>query len=304
MLSRRNVRVKVMQMLFTLSRDEELRYGDSLINYRKLIKESYELLLFSIYNLMEITEYAKEDEKKRKAKHLPNDYDKAFKAKLFNNPLITSLVKNHSLHTEFVQREFASKIDKDYCRKIYTEFSKEEAYKLFIQSKSDNKAYLEILLELFRFCRRNELFNEVMEDKYPVWLDDKSLIIGAVKKWLKALPSDDPEFFKAFYPDEETIKTFGEELLEYTHKEDDKLLTLVKPVLENWDHERVAIVDMILIKMALAELLSFKSIPANVTLNEYVEVSKQYSTAKSKDFINGILDKLTKSLEEQGLLQK
>lgn len=293
-----------MQMLFTLSRDEELRVGDAIINYRNSVKESYDLLLFCMYNLIAITKVSIEDEKKRKSKHLPLEYDKLFKAKLYKNPLIQSLVENTILQAEFRKLDLESKIDHDYCKKIYQEFAKDTKYKEYIKAKASNEDTLEILLELFRLCRRNELFNEVMEDKYSVWLDDKSLIIGAVKKWFKALPSDSNDQYKEFVPDPETVKDFGEMLLAYTHKNDEKLLERIKPTLENWDHERLAIVDMILLKMAIGELLNFSSIPAKVTLNEYVEVSKQYSTAKSKDFINGILDKITKKMIEDGEIDK
>lgn len=302
MLSRRNVRVKVMQMLFTLSRDEELKVGNAIINYRNSVKESYDLLLFSMYNIIAITKSAVADEKKRKGKHLPLEYDKLFTAKLYKNPIIQSIVSNTQLQNEFKKLKFDEKIDEDYCQKIYTEFSKEALYKEYVKAKTGNAETLEILLELFRVCRKNELFNEVMEDKFPVWLDDKSLIIGAIKKWLKALPSETEDQYKEFLPDSETVKDFGEMLLGYTHKNDTELLEVIKPTLENWDHERLAIVDMILLKMAIAELINFSSIPAKVTLNEYVEVSKQYSTAKSKDFINGILDKVIRQMIEEGKL--
>ena len=82
------------------------------------------------------------------------------------------------------------------------------------------------------------------------------------------------------------------------------LLEIIKPLLKNWDHERLALIDMILIKMAILELLEFKTIPTKVTINEYVEVSKAYSTPKSKDFINGILDKVLKELSDAGKIVK
>ena len=125
-----------------------------------------------------------------------------------------------------------------------------------------------------------------------------------MKKTLKELPEVEATHFKAYYPDDETCKEFGEVLLTDTHKKDEELLKVIKPALENWDHERLAVIDMILLKMALVEFLECVTIPTKVTLNEYVEVSKMYSTPKSKDFINGILDKLLKDLEEEGKINK
>ncbi len=161
-----------------------------------------------------------------------------------------------------------------------------------------------MLLELFRFCRRNELFNEIIEDHYANWEDDKSLIIGTIKKVLKALPSDDENFIMEHYPDKETTKEYGEFLLSRTLKEDDLLLKQIEPVLQNWDAERVAVLDMIMIKMALCEFMYCPTIPTKVTLNEYVELAKNYSTSKSKEFVNGILDRLLQDLISKGKIVK
>ncbi|NJN34227.1 MAG: transcription antitermination factor NusB, partial [Saprospiraceae bacterium] len=97
---------------------------------------------------------------------------------------------------------------------------------------------------------------------------------------------------------------FGEELLTKTYKNDEELLNEIEPMLKNWDAERVATLDMILMKMALAELLYFPTIPTKVTINEYVDLSKMYSTDKSKDFVNGIMDRLMKKLKEMGGIVK
>lgn len=304
MLSRRNVRVKIMQMLFTLNRDEDLSYEEALKKYRDSVRESFELFLFNIYNIAQITSLAVEDGKKRKTKHLPSDYDKAFTPKIYDNPLIQSIVTNESLTKDFEKRGFEDKIDKDYCKKIYFEFAKEEPYKAFIQSESGDKEVLDILLELFRFCRKSELFCETMEDNYNVWFDDKSLVVGTVKKYLKTLPCEDDNEYMSFYPERVAVADFGEKLFDYVQKNDKDLLEYISPTLENWDHERVAVVDMILLKMAVTELMNFPTIPPKVTLNEYVEVSKNYSTAKSKDFINGVLDKLLERLKKDGKISK
>ena len=148
------------------------------------------------------------------------------------------------------------------------------------------------------------MYNEVIGDAYLNWVDDKSLVIGAVKKVLKALPVEGVTFLDEYYPDDETIKEYGETLLNRTFKGDEALLGIIKPILTNWDHERLALIDMILLKMAACEMLEFPTIPAKVTLNEYVEVAKLYSTDKSKEFVNGVLDNLMKQLEDEGKLKK
>lgn len=302
MLSRRSVRVKVMQVLFALASDEELTFTQANKSYWNSVNKSFELLLFNLHVIMQISKIAVEDKEKRESKHLPNDFDKNFTAKLYLNPLMQSLFDNLQLKKKFEKMGFYGKVDKDYFRKLYKEFSSQKEYKKYVTNPDGN--HLTILLELYRFCRANDFFNEIMEDNFYNWKDDKSLIIGSFKKVLKSLPNGNPLFFEDYYPDDETIKEYGEILLKRTFEEDKMLLEIIKPLLKNWDHERLALIDMILIKMAILELIEFKTIPTKVTINEYVEVSKAYSTPKSKDFINGILDKVLKELSDAGKIVK
>ncbi|MCL4127407.1 UNVERIFIED_CONTAM: hypothetical protein GTU68_017567 [Idotea baltica] len=106
------------------------------------------------------------------------------------------------------------------------------------------------------------------------------------------------------YPSDETVNEFGFQLLEKTITGDETLLKYIQPTLNNWDSERLAIIDMILLKMATCELMGFPSIPTKVTINEYVDLAKHYSTAKSKEFINGVIDRIMKDFTESGLIQK
>ena len=129
-------------------------------------------------------------------------------------------------------------------------------------------------------------------------------MVGAIKKTLKALPVTSEEFYQNYQPSDEAVKEFGELLLHKVYHEDSDLLELIEPTLKNWDADRVAAIDMILLKMALCELMNFPTIPTKVTLNEFVEIAKLYSTEKSKDFINGILDRLMKKLNKDGKINK
>jgi transcription antitermination protein NusB len=304
MLSRRNVRVKVMQVLYALAKDESFDPKNLSKEYWKRIDSSFELLLFSIYNIIEIAKIAVEDGEKRKNKHLPTEIDKVFSAKLWQNNMIQTLVESKAVAKKFENYYFGSKVDKDHYKTIYYDFCKEEAYTSFLVNETTKDENLETLLELYRFCRRNELFNEIIEDQFANWEDDKSLIIGSIKKILKGLPSDNPNFIMDHYPDDETCKEYGELLLTRTFSDDSALMELIKPVLENWDAERVATLDLIMIKMAICEFIYCPSIPTKVTLNEYVELAKTYSTSKSKEFVNGVLDKLGQNLAAEGKIKK
>jgi N utilization substance protein B len=265
------------------------------------VEDAYELYLLNFYALLRIVRWAEKDEEKRHGKHLPSDYDKQFTSKIYTNEAVQSAIKNDVLQKKFEKLSFPIKIDEDMTERIYKEFAKTDPYKEYITD--ENGDHTEILLELYRFCRQNELFNEAMEDAYSCWVDDKSLVVGAVKKSLKALPAEGA-FFRENLPQDETVSEFGEHLLRKCMKEDEALIKIIEPTLENWDKERVATIDLILLKMAVCEFLYFETIPMKVTLNEYLEIAKNYSTEKSKDFINGILDRLMKELTEGGQINK
>lgn len=304
MLSRRNVRIKVMQMLYSMSRDSLLDLNGVLRRYNAYIDKSFELYLFNLLMLIKVAQYARTDQSRKQAKLLPTEADLAFTPKLGDNPLIESLVENQSLTRLFRRYKLEGRLDKDTIRRFYFDFAKTAEYQAFLEQEDSSKQdYRDMLLKLFKHNINNEAYQEYLDDNYSSWTDDKSLIIGAMKKTIKALPAD-PDFYKDYEPSDETVKEFGETLLTQVIRQDEELLAIIEPTLRNWDADRVAVIDMVLLKMALTELMNFPTIPTKVTLNEFVEISKIYSTEKSKDFINGILDRLLKQLENDGKIQK
>jgi len=304
MLSRRSVRIKVMQLLYMLNRDEQLGFPDVVKAYNDGIWQTYELYIFHLFVMLKVAEQAEKDAVTRAAKLLPSDEDKNFQPRLYTNACMKSLAN----HTEFLKivakYKGNSNLDEDYLRKLYQAFdaTPECAAYLALQEPTDDD-HRKILLELYRFLCAHDLFQEITEDRYSNWQDDESLVVGAIKKTVKAMPLSG-SFYQEFEPSDETVREFGEQLLRKTCQEDQELFTLIDPTLKNWDAERVAVLDMIMLKMALCELLFFPTIPTKVTLNEYVELSKTYSTDKSKEFINGILDRLMKKLVKEERIQK
>ena len=291
-------------MLYALNRDQELGLQQLVRRYNESINHSFELYLYTLAFLVRIAECALEDAHRRAAKLLPSDEDKFFTPKLFDNELIRCIRNNENLKRLFKQFQFEQNIDPDISRNIYTEFAKSDEYKDYVrQVKTSTEEHIKMMLDLFKFCLSQEIFTDTLDDHYPNWEDDESLTIGAVKKTIKALPTH-TDFFNEFIPDEEATREFGENLLVKVIQEDKLLLDEIEPTLKNWDADRVAVIDMILLKMALSELIHFPTIPTKVTLNEFVEISKLYSTEKSKDFINGILDRLMKKLSKEGKIVK
>ncbi len=304
MLSRRNVRIKVMQTLYALSRDEKMGFDGAMRHYRENVRRSFELYLFNLLQFIHVAEYAKVDAEKRHAKLLPSDEDRQFSAKLAENELIRSLTENEELKRLYRAYQFDEGSDDDRVRQIYVGFAKSDEYRDYVLGKDDDpENHQKMLLTLYKHCLGDEMFTDLMEDNFPLWVDDESLIVGAIKKTIKALPAAGA-FFESYRPSAETTVEFGEKLLQAVMNEDSDLLEIIEPTLKNWDVDRVAVIDMILLKMALTELVTFPTIPTKVTLNEFVEISKLYSTEKSKDFINGILDRLMKKLHKEGRIKK
>ena len=304
MLSRRNIRIKIMQLLYAKSRNADLEKKDLLKQYKENVNTAFDLYIFNLGLTCKVAEFSIQDFDMRTSKLLPSTADKKFKPNLATNHLFKSLKSTDLLENELQRIDFEKNVDNEDIHSIYKEFLKNDVYISYIKneelSDEDHKA---VLLALFKHCINNVLYIETLDDHFLNWVDDKSLVVGAMKKTLKACPVSE-DFMSDYRPGGETITEFGEVLLNKILDDDEELHNIIEPNLKNWDADRVAIIDMILIKMAIAELLIFPSIPTKVTLNEFVEISKMYSTDKSKDFINGILDRLMKKLSQEGKIAK
>lgn len=293
-----------MQLLYSLDRDPGVSHMDLLRRYDQAVDLAYESLLFNLFIILEITHHAVSDRDARHSKLRPGPDDPIWNAKLYENELIQSLVRNKTLRTYFDKRSFGARLDQELLMKIYNTFSKTAEYKTYVLEEVDNARHREFLLDIYRDLRKNEIFEEMVDDQYSFWQEDKSLVIGALKKIIKQLPESNERFFEEYLPDNDTVIDFGRKLIEVTMEQAPELEKLIEPTLKNWDMERLAVLDVIIIKMALVEFLYFPTIPTKVTLDEYVDISKEYSTPKSKDFVNGILDKLMKTMLEEGKIKK
>lgn len=287
-----------------MSNDNDLKTSEILKLYNSKIQQSYKLYLFNLATTGAVSNFAKKDKENRVAKLLPTDADVNFLPKLALNESAASINEHAGFGRELTINEIDIDLDESTIKSVYMDFTKTKEYKEY-QDNSETKPEDDkvALLALYKFCLGNELFEDVVDDRYSNWEDDKSLVVGAIKRTIKALPLEE-KIYEQFRPNHETTQEFGAVLLETVINKNKDLLDIITPNLKNWDADRVAIIDMILLKMAIAELLNFPSIPTKVTLNEYVEIAKLYSTDKSKDFINGILDRLMKKLEQDGLISK
>ena len=293
-----------MQLLYAKSRDSQVTLSDLLRRYENYGKRTLELYLLNFHQLIEVAHYSVKDEVNRKAKHVPTDEDKRFDAKLYRNTLLQTFLEGGRYEKAIKKNAIAGRLENDNTALFYRQFLEtDNCKKYLLQTENTDDEHRLIIAELYKFLYTSESFFEQMEDFSPSWIDDDTLVISTTKKTIKALPSE-AEFFDDFTDEDYLTLQFGEQLLIKSYNQDESLLEDIKPMLKNWDAERVATIDMILMKMALAELLHFPTIPTKVTINEYVDVSKMYSTDKSKDFVNGILDRMMKKLLEENRIVK
>ena len=293
-----------MQLLYSLDRDPGVGQKEILVRYDQSVDLAFESLLFNLYLMLEIIHHAVVDRDTRHGKLRPEADDLKWNAKLYENELVQSLVQNKPLRAYFDKKNFKNNVDQDLVQKMYNTFSKSPEYRTYVMTDVDEAGHREYLLDIYRELRKNEIYEETVDDQYPFWQEDKSLVIGALKKIFKQLPETNEKFFEEYQPDHDTVVEFGQRLIKVTMEQAEELEKMIEPTLKNWDMERLAVLDVILIKMALVEFLFFPTIPTKVTLDEYVDISKEYSTPKSKDFVNGILDRLMKSLSEEGRIRK
>jgi N utilization substance protein B len=301
MISRRNIRVKVMQTLYTLSTRDSVKTGEPQAVLQKHFDHSRDLLQYVIYFITEVAGYAETDSYVRSNRHMPSTEDLNVNTKIAGNEWLWKIKEDASLKAIWSQSKPQNIIDKELVKKTYLQLATTDAYKNYIAAGERNKkSEQEILNYIFEhMLLNNEAFISHLEEHFSNWDDDGEMTVQLVKAYLQKPGSAD--FSQMLSPDK---LLFAKTLLSTVVEKNDHLLEFILPKLKNWDAERLAALDMILMKMGVAELLYFETIPPKVTINEYIELAKEYSTDQSGQFVNGILDNIHKDLVEQGKLHK
>jgi transcription antitermination protein NusB len=302
MISRRNIRVKVMQVLYTVTTLEgNMKPGEPQKLLQKHFDQSKDLLQYFLYFITEVASYAETDAHVRSHKHLPTEKDLKVNTKIAGNELVWKLKEDHSLKGLWERSKPWQILDKDLVKKFYSQLAASEKYQQYISVPSrDKKSEKQILDYLFEeLLLPNETFISHLEENFSNWDDDGEMVVQLIKAYLQKPGASD---FSQFISADKLM--FARTLLDTVIDKNEHLEKFIFPKLKNWDSERIASLDMILMKMGLAELLYFETIPPKVTINEYIELAKDYSTAQSGQFVNGILDNIHKDLVKSGELHK
>jgi transcription antitermination protein NusB len=302
MISRRNIRVKVMQTLYSLeTQDAPISSTDAVKLLRKQIDLSRELLVFMAHFITEVARYSETDAKNKASKYIPTAKDLTVNTKIAGNEVLWKIIEHPSYIQALKEDKPHLTNDPELTRKIYLDLTSSEKYQQYIavagRDRKEEKEILEFILT--DLMLPNEAFTSFVEEKFPNWDDDAEMI----QQLLTTLIGK-----PAAFNFQEVISTekwdFARDLLKTTVDKKDVALEYIKPKLKNWDAERIAILDMLLMRMGVCEFLFFETIPPKVTINEYIDLAKEYSTQQSGQFINGILDNIHKDLVKDDKMHK
>lgn len=308
MLNRRHLRIKVLQSLYAFFQSKDEEYGSvekEILNSLERIYDLYIYFLLTFSELKTFGEYRMEENKK---KIFPTDEDANPNRKFVDSAIIDMLEKQPTLRVLSEQRKvnWVGDENQQMFRKIYNLLRGGEVYDSYMNNEvkgfEEDKAFA---IALFKAeIANSEVLYDCLEDRNIHWVDDIDLACSMVIKTIKSFEEGQEPAILDLYKDKEDETTFVCELLRKTIALDKENELLIDELTSNWELDRIAKMDVILMKMAITELQTFNSIPTKVTLNEYIEISKFYSTPKSNSFINGVLDKAISRLAKNDKINK
>lgn len=313
MLNRRYLRTKVMQSLYAYFQSDDNRMDIAERNLIKSIDKLYELYIYQLSILFELVEFTKQRLEENKQKYVPTDEDLNPSTKFIDNRLIKQLASNNSFVLHYNELKINWSEEQDIFRSLYQKMKETSAFNEYMNSKvSSYAADKKIILQLFRrLIISDEKLESYFEDKNIYWADDYQTVAMMVLKTLDSFTEDKNDYYElpGLYKEEDRTnanddKNFIKELFRKTIINNAKYNEIIENHMNNWEIERIAVIDKILIKMAIVEFIEFPSIPVKVTLNEYIEISKGFSDDNSKIFINGILDKIIVGLKTNKSISK
>jgi len=297
-----------MQIIYAFKGNE----SDDLKKDERFLMQSmenmYNLYLLMLSLLIEVQVKAEDYLDKSKKKHLATSEEKNPNRKFINNELIQILKQNTLLKDELESRNVTNwEFDDEYVEVIFRALLNSELYKDYMATKTSTfKEDKVFVIDMFKeIIAPNDKLYDYLEDKNITWLDDLPVINTAIVKLLRKSNPEKSErhFVPKLFKDVED-RDFATNLLKKTVLNLSAFSSQITEKTANWDKDRIANIDFVLLQMAICEFQKFPSIPVKVTINEYLEIAKEYSTPKSSVFINGILDKLVKEYIDKGTLNK
>ena len=291
-----------MQCLYAVETESGVIAEDkAVILLKKYLEQTADLFTFTIYLITEVARYAETDARNKASKHLPSEKDLNINTKISGNTLLWKILEQPAFQQAIKSRNLTSLLDQEIVKKIYLKLTETDIYQTYIAQESrEKKLEKELLCFIFTdLMMADEDITEYLEEHFVQWDDDSEMIYQMILNYLSKPTAYD---FQQIVGPEKTHYAIS--LLRTAIDKKDYTMELIVPKLKNWDSDRIAVLDMIMIRLGVCELLYFETIPAKVTLNEYIDIAKSYSTSQSGHFVNGIRDSIHKDLEAEGNLKK
>lgn len=302
MISRRNIRVKVMQTLYAIpSETSERNLEDGEKQLKLKFEQSLQLFGYLLYFITETARFAEIDAHSRAGKHLPTAEDLQVNTKIAGNQWIWKLIDHPGFRQLITNSHFDSIIDRELLKRIYLELIQTETYQDYIVEPSRNPKEEKKIIDFIinQILLPNDSFIQHLEEHFIHWDDDAEQMQTLIGNYL----SKPNSFNFQSLVSEEKMK-FAIDLLKTVIEKSAQTLELIKPKLKNWDADRIASLDLIMLQMGVCEFLYFETIPTKVTINEYIDLAKAYSTTQSGQFVNGLLDTIHKELVAENKIEK
>jgi len=308
MLTRRHIRVKVLQSVYAFNQSDQpdLDKQEKFLFYS--ISQMLDLYLLMLQLLVEMRNHAEKYLVISQKKHLATAEEKNPSRKFIDNKVLQLIAENISLAEAIKNKKLNYwKQDDEYIGILFKALREQEWYLAYLsQEHTSFQEDLSFVLKAYKeVIAPNDKLFEYLEDRRLTWIDDFPIVNTAIVKMLSKFSEKNAatSLIPELYKDVED-KDFALRLLQKVLLNEEKLSAEIEGKTPNWDQERIAEIDLIILKMGIAEFLYFPSIPVRASINEYLEISKEYSTPKSSIFINGILDKLVKEFEVAKKLNK
>ena len=307
MINRVLIRLKVIQVIYAYYQNGSRNVEAAEKELFYSLSKAYDLYNYLLLLMVEVTRFADRRIDNRRHKLRPTEEDLNPNTRFIDNAFIAQLTANKQL-VEFAANQKRTWDDEgDFVRNLFEEIETTEAYQAYMAK--DTLTYeddRELWRKLYRqVIMPNEQIDEILEEQSLYWNDDKTIVDTFVLKTIKRFEpenGDEQELLPEFRDEED--KLFASRLLRSAINNAEAYRSLMANNAKNWDMERFAFMDILIMQVALAEIICFPGIPVSVSLNEYVEVAKMYSTPKSGSFINGMLDNIVNQLKKENKLNK
>ena len=307
MISRRLLRIKALMALYAFNRREDNNLPQAESELMFSIGKSFELYHYLLLLVIDIADIAGEKIDQALQKRMPTTEDLNPRRRFVDNEVIGQLRKNKSLNDYLSSKKLSWINNSHIPRLLYNRMIAWDVYQEYMNSpnhnyQADKKFVIRLITELF--AASDDLCSN-LEEQSIFWNDDMEYIAAMVEKTLKKFKADSGESnsLMPLYKNDEDAE-FVKILFSKAIIHSEKCSELIDKNTTNWEVERIALMDILVMQLAITEVLEFPEIPVKVTLNEYIEIAKYYCTSKSSTFVNGILDNIVKEIREKGLFNK